>query len=149
MRRFILSLSTALFIACGSPTAPSEPDQALAYYRQQFQQKVGASYRVTVQNECFCPLEVVAPVRLTVQDGSITAATRVADGISIPSTQWLAYRTVDQVFAEIGKGFADGAKRVVVEYDKEYGYPADVLIDHNMAADAFIGFKLSDLEVLR
>jgi hypothetical protein len=149
MQRFILAIAAATLVACASPTAPSDPDDALSYYRHQFLQKVGGSYRITVQNECFCPLEALAPVRLTVEDGAVTAAVHVADGSDIATAQWAAYRTVDQVFVEIGKALNDGARRVEVEYDRQYGYPADVLIDHNMAADAFVGFKLSALEILR
>ena len=37
----------------------------------------------------------------------------------------------------------------MVEYDNRYGYPADVLVDYQMAADNFAAFKLSELEVLR
>ena len=79
-------------------------------------------------------------------NGAISDVTRVSDGVSLPPSDWRSYRTVDQVFAEIDAGLDRGAQRVVVNYDAHYSYPRDVLIDYQMAADAFIGFKLSNLQ---
>jgi hypothetical protein len=110
---------------------------------------VGATYRVTLENNCFCPTELLRPVRLTVRDGAISDVTRLSDGTSVPAAEWRAYRTVDAVFAEIAAGLSRGAQRVTADYDDRYGYPHNVLIDYQMAADAFVGFRLSDLETLR
>ena len=110
---------------------------------------VGDTYRVTIENNCFCPLEVLRPVRLTVRNGAISEITRLSDGTAVPRAEWRAYRTVDAVFAEIAMGMSRGAQRITAEYDGRYGYPRDVLIDYQMAADAFVGFKLSDLDTLR
>jgi hypothetical protein len=141
-------------IACSSPSGPSHPNsgdpgQELARNQKRFQAMVGDTYRVTFENNCFCPVEVLRPVRLTVRDGAISGVTRLSDGTGVPPAEWQAYRTVDNVFAEIGAGLSRGAQRVAVEYDGRYGYPHDVLIDYQMAADAFVGFRLSDLETLR
>lgn len=144
-------VSLAGLIACSSPSGPTTADQseALARNQRQFQILVGGNYQVTYENSCFCPIEVLQPVRLTVLNGAISDVTRVADGVPLPPSQWRAYRTVDQVFAEIEAGLNRGAQRVVVNYDGLFGYPRDVLIDYQMAADAFVGFKLSNLEILR
>lgn len=152
MQRFVIGLVASGLIACanpGRPSGPNAPGEELAANRQQFQQKVGESYRVTAQNNCFCPPEVLEPVRLTVTNGSITAAARLSDGTPLPPTSWPAYRTIEQVFSEIQKGITTGAQRIQVDYDHNYGYPRDVLIDYQMAADNFIGVNLSNLEVLR
>jgi Family of unknown function (DUF6174) len=140
--------------ACSSPSAPSGPDgghpaQELARNQQQFHAMVGDTYRVTFENHCFCPVEVLPPVRLTVRDGAISEVTRLSDGTEVPRAEWRAYRTVDDVFAEIAAGISRGAQRVAAEYDGRYGYPHDVLIAYQMAADAFVGFRLSDLDTLR
>lgn len=137
--------------ACSSPNGPEggDPAQELARNQQRFHSMVGDTYRVTFENNCFCPLEVLRPVRMTVRDGAISEVTRLSDGTGVPRAQWRAYRTVDDVFAEIAAGMSRGAQRVAAEYDGRYGYPNDVLIDYQMAADAFVGFKLSDLETLR
>jgi hypothetical protein len=84
-----------------------------------------------------------------VRNGAIQEVTRVSDGSAVPPTDWSAYRTVNEVFTEISKGFTNGARRVFVDYHDQYGYPQDVLIDYQMAADAFVGFKLSDLDPIR
>jgi hypothetical protein len=140
--------------ACSSPSRPSEldnddPAQELARNQQRFHAVVGATYRVTFEKQCFCPVEALRPVRLTVRDGAIAEVTRLSDGTGVPRAEWRAYRTVDDVFAEIATGMSSGARRVAAEYDGRYGYPRDVLIDYNMAADAFVGFRLSDLNTLR
>src|SRR5262245_20345297 len=138
-------------MACSSPTTPSPAGQAreLTRNRQQFQSLVGGNYQVTFENNCFCPVEVLRPVRLTIRDGAISEVTRVADGTPLPSIEWHAYRTIDQVFAEIEAGLNGGARRVTVDYDGRYGYPLEVLIDQQMAADAFVGFSLSNLQTPR
>jgi hypothetical protein len=110
---------------------------------------VGDTYRVTFEINCFCPVETLRPVRLTVRDGAISGVTRLSDGTGVPPAEWQAYRTVDSLFAAIGAGLSRGAQRVAVEYGGRCGYPHDVLIDDQMAADAFVGFRLSDLEMLR
>ena len=137
-------------IACSSPSSPTPGDQGeeLVRNQQQFQLLVGGNYRVTYENSCFCPVEVLRPVRLTVLNGAISDVTRVSDGVSLPPSEWGSYRTVDQVFEEIEAGLNRGAQRVVVDYDRQYGYPRDVLVDYQMAADAFVGFKLSNLDTL-
>ena len=147
--RFIW-IPLAGLIACASPSSPTSGDQGdeLARNQRQFQMLVGGNYRVTYENSCFCPVEVLRPVRLTVLNGAISDVTRVSDGVSLPPSDWRSYRTVDQVFAEIEAGLDRGAQRVVVTYDGQYGYPRDVLVDYQMAADAFVGFKLSNLELL-
>jgi hypothetical protein len=147
----LLSILIAGLTACSSPSAPSGGDQAaeLARRQQQFQSTVGGNYRITLENSCFCPIETLKPVRVTVKDGAIADVTRVSDGTLVPSSSWSAYRTVLQVFAEISTGLTSGARRVVVTYDSTYGYPRDTLIDYQMAADAFLGFTLRDLEVIR
>jgi hypothetical protein len=138
--------------ACSSPNRPDsggDPARELAQNQQRFHATVGTTYRVTFENNCFCPVEVLSPVRLTVRDGSITEVTPISDGTAVPRAQWRAYRTVDDVFTEIATGMSRGARRVAAEYDSRYGYPRDVLIDYQMAADAFVGFRLRDLETLR
>ena len=137
--------------ACSSPSAPDsvDPAQELARNQQRFHAMVGNTYRVTFENHCFCPVEVLRPVRLTVRDGAISEVTRLSDGTGVPRAEWRAYRTVDDVFAEIAAGMSGGAQRVAAEYDGRYGYPHDVLVDYQMAADAFVGFRLSDLDTLR
>jgi len=140
-------------IACSSPSEPSGPDtddlaRELARNQLTFQTRIGGSYRITVQNNCFCPLEVLRPVRLTVRNGAITEAVRRSDNTALPPAEWRAYRTVDGVFAEISAGLRRGARRVAVDYDSRDGYPRETLIDDQMAADAFVGFSLSDLEDL-
>jgi hypothetical protein len=136
--------------ACASPLWPSvqelsDPEANLERHRERFEDAIGDSYRVTYQTECFCPLELQQSVRMTVRDGEITEIVRRSDGFLIPRAQWPAYRTVDQIFDEILEGIDNGAQ-VTVEYDPRYGYPRDTLVDYNIAADAFVGYELSDLD---
>ena len=152
--RMLLLFCALLSAACSSPSGPSrphsgDPAQELARNQQRFHAVVGDTYRVTFENNCFCPVEVLRPVRLTVRNGAISEVTRLSDGTNVPRAEWRAYRTVDEVFAEIATGMSRGAQRITAEYDGRYGFPHDVLIDYQMAADAFVGFKLSDLDTLR
>ena len=137
--------------ACAPSVAPSPsgPMQELARNRQKFQATVGPSYRVSYQNQCFCPPEAAEPVRLTVRSGRVASVERLADGRPVPSPEWGAYRTVEGVFEQIEQAITRGARQVKVDYDDRYGFPRDVTIDYNAAADAWLGFKLHDLEAIR
>lgn len=150
----LLSLLLASAMACASPSWPTiersgNPAQDLARHRERFTDAVGDDYRVTYENSCFCAVEALQPVRLTVKNGEVAEVVRRSDGSAVPRSQWTAYRTVTEIFDDIAEGLNNGAKQVTVEYHDRYGYPEDVLIDYNMAADAFNGFRLRDLDVLR
>jgi hypothetical protein len=155
LRLLLLGLTSAVAcVACASPSWPTleptgDPAQDLARHRARFADAVGDNYRLTYENSCFCPVEALQPVRLTVRNGEITEVYRRSDGAAVPASQWLAYRTVPAVFDAIADGLQNRAKQVTVDYHARYGYPQDVLVDYNMAADAFVGFRLRDLEPLR
>jgi hypothetical protein len=154
IRPLLLCLLLAGATACSSSTWPTiestgDAQRDLERHRERFDDAVGDRYRVTYENNCFCPIEATRPVRLTVRNGAVTEVVRLSDGVLIPQTQWAAYRTVEEIFDTIDEGLRNAAKQVNVDYHPRYGYPEEVLVDYNMAADAFVGFKLRDLDPLR
>ena len=147
-RCFLLLAGLAL-AACGNPNGPEDPQRSLDENRRKFRAVVGSSYRVDYQHQCFCSPETVAPVRLTVREGSIVGVEPLSAAGALPPERWGAYRTVEGVFDAIQEAFTRGARRVTVEYDPDQGYPADVDIDYQRELDAWDGFKLSHVALLR
>ena len=87
--RLLLCALLSGLAGCSSPSAPDgrdngDPADQLARNQLRFHATVGDTYRVTLENQCFCPLEVLRPVRLTVRDGAITEVTRLSDGSPVP-----------------------------------------------------------------
>lgn len=143
-------LLTALALAaCANPNGPEDPQRSLDENRRKFRAVVGSSYRVDYQHQCFCPPQAVAPVRLTVREGSITGVEPLSAAGALPRERWGAYRTVEGVFDAIQEAFARGARQVTVRYDQGKGYPADVDIDFQRELDAWDGFKLGNVALLR
>jgi len=133
--------------ACSNPAGPDEDTGRLEANRRRFRSAVGAGYRVTYRNVCFCVDSFLEPVVLTVREGRVVAVQSRSDGTPIPPARWDDYRTVERVFDAIEEALDGGADAVRVEYDEAYGYPREVWIDYDeRLADEERGFGLEDLE---
>jgi len=133
-----------LAAACSGPTTPSGPQGDLEANRQRFRRQVGATYEVEHSSQCFCVADVREPVRLSVRDGKIAGAVRVADGSAVPPERWQNFHTVEAVFDRIDAELRAG-RRVGVKYDAGYGYPTRTEIG-TLANDAGIVIVLRDVQ---
>lgn len=143
--RLALAFLVVALASCGDgPTSPER--RSLEDNRELFQSRVGRSYSYTYSNVCFCPVDVVAPVRISVRNGTIESIVVAADGTPVPRGRWELYETIDAVFAVIEDALDQDAARVDVTYDPALGYPRDVFIDYDeRIADEERGFVISDV----
>jgi hypothetical protein len=147
LRPWALAAALGASAACSNPTAPEEGLERLEASRRRFEAAVGADYRVTYRNVCFCVDTFREPVVLTVRQGTLVSVQRRSDGTPVPAARWDDYRTVERVFDAIEEALEDDADAVRVDYDAELGYPRDVWIDYDeRLADEERGFQLEALE---
>lgn len=135
---FVVAFGT--LAACSS----SIQEQELAEAREQWSRQP-RSYELTWQQDCFCSIDMVRPIRIRVVEGQITSATFVDDRVDVPESIRDTLVTVDGVFDRIEDAIDDGAAQIDVEYDATWGYPASLYIDYSRrTADEELAMQLSD-----
>jgi hypothetical protein len=107
------------------------------------------SYEYVQQRLCYCLLEAVAPVRITVR-GSLVADVRYAeDGTAVPLEFSALWGTVDDLFRLIDEAIDLHAESLHVTYDRALGYPTHVSIDyHSGVADDELTITASGLRAI-
>lgn len=95
---------------------------------------------------CFCALESMAPVNITVRENRIDGAAFVEGGAPVAIGGLGGYRTIDGLFDLLQEGIDKNAHSISVDYHPELGYPIDVWIDYDEAiADEELGFEINGL----
>ena len=80
---------------------------------------------------CFCPQELLDPVRITVVNGNVVSATYVDSGKAPEHDGFGRYVTIDALFDTIQEGIDRNAAAVTVSYHPTIGYPTDAGIDYD------------------
>lgn len=146
MKKILLFMLTLLLVACSAKT---EYDQNLA----KWQSADVTHYRFNLVIGCFCPFYQDMPLTVEVKDGEVLSISR-ADGTLVepadPNYQYYEkYATIDRLFAELASEMAD-ADEVIVTYDAQFGFPADVSIDQiKLAMDDELALRVTNFEVLQ
>lgn len=111
--------------ACSSPFGLDER-LALDVARERWDERPFQDYVFETRHGCFCPLEQVGPVQITVRQGSIESVAMLETGDAVDPRFWY---TIEQLFELIPR-FAetDGVEDVNVEYDDTLWYPTSVSV---------------------
>lgn len=147
-----------LFLAgCGSNAvsgaddneASAKPPANLEEARQLWRESGVGSYTVTAQMTCYCPQELVQPIRLEVEQGTVVSS----KGLELPLdnlTEEGAQRlTVEGLFRFIEEAERKEVETLEVSYDSNYGFPTFINYDgHAMIADDERQYRLSDFKPL-
>jgi hypothetical protein len=112
----LLVLATAA--ACTSATGPSE--RSLAASRERWRQAGLVNYRYRGSISCFCGGDFVAPVTVTVRNGTVTA---VADRATGAARSLNGRTTIDSLFSLVANEIRERPNRLQVTYDAGLGYP--------------------------
>ncbi len=146
MKKFILGVLAIILVACSTG---SEQDKNLNKW-----QDAGIShYQYDLVIGCFCPFMQDMPLTIEVENGEVASISR-ADGTEILASDpnyeyYVKYATIEGVFSELKNETAD-ADEVVVTYDAQYGFPAEVSIDRIAAAvDDEMSLQVTNFEVLK
>lgn len=129
-------------VGCSNPLGPeqSELDQA----RERWELVGSQFYGFRFQRGCFCPPEIVRPVRIEVRDGLVISA--VDPDTNEPIDPPLnGFPTIEDLFDEIQDAIDQDAARIDATYDESFGYPVQVFIDWiQNAIDDEMSFQLSE-----
>ena len=89
------------------------------------------NYSFVLEPICFCPQNLLDPVRISVVDGTITSVTYVDSGETPEHDGYGRYVTIDELFDTIQEGIDRNAAEVDVSYDPVFGFPTDAGIDYD------------------
>ena len=118
----------------------------LAKNRDLWESQKIEDYRFEYRRICFCLPEFVAPVEISVVDGMISDAVFLEDGTAAEIPDISTYDTVEDLFDLIQDAIDRDAYSLLVIYDAEFGYPAEVSIDYDIRiADEEFGFAVANL----
>ncbi|CAN5272586.1 hypothetical protein BH23GEM4_BH23GEM4_08890 [soil metagenome] len=125
--RFVLLLPFLALAACsGSPLTP--PEANLRENRARWEARGFTAYRYTLSVNCFCGVELVRPVEITVRDGAPLSVTYEDTGEPADRERFSRFDTVGELFDVLDAAFDEGAASVSAEYDAEFGYPRQVFM---------------------
>lgn len=128
-RACVVSL-VMLLAACGSDSVAGPRDLAtLAAAEARWQSRPFADYTYEIRTHCFCIVEVVQWVRVTVQDGQVVAAVPVEpDGLPITNTSY--WEPIDSLFADLRarmeKPSTHSYASITANYDATLGFPVSI-----------------------
>jgi hypothetical protein len=133
--------------ACGeSPTTTlsDDPDVVeLIDHRNDWAERGLDSYRLTVETQCFCPVELNQPRTITVEHGEVTAEDPVP-AVDLPDR----IMTVDDLFNVAQEALHD-ADQAEIDYDPEYEFPARIAVDQvSEAIDDEVTYVVTGFEVV-
>lgn len=134
--------------ACGLITGNDDDADAAALRRAEARWANARvqDYQVVVQHLCFCGF--VRPVRVTVRGGAVVSSVDAQTGEAVPS--YATVRDVAGLFALIRSALDQGADRLDVTYDSQYGYPTFIDIDYiTNAVDDELQVRTSEFQRLR
>lgn len=110
------------------------------------------SYAFDYRRGCFCPPELVAPMRITVIDGRVAGAVYTggngrSPGEPVPEAMLQFLGPVEDSFDRITRAIEQRAPVFEVVYDPELGFPREVeIVECTGCVDAGFLETLSDLE---
>jgi len=138
----ILALSMA---ACSNPFSASDE---LEDAREKWEDQGIDSYRITVRESCFCPIELGGPFVVTVVRGRIASVVYAGEGADVVPDERIPL-TVDELFDTVETAGREAAK-VEAEYDPTYGFPATIFVDRiQNAVDDEVYYSATDFQVTR
>lgn len=128
----------ASILACNN----AEPDPMLARtqveldkHRTLWEQTRSSDYTYEYQVLCECTAHLDQAVKVSVRDGGIKSVVYVESG-KVP-VKWggdRGYHTPDSLFDVIQDAITGEADQLIVIYNSEFGYPANITIDYDANA---------------
>lgn len=146
-RRVVLTvIGTALLIVQSGCKDSTGPDSDAISARARWETHAPAAYSYTVSRACFCPVEAVGPITVTVRNGVVESRRYAATGAEVPQQYAHLFPTVEGLFAQVDSARANHVASLNVTYDKIYGYPTLINVDVNVQwADDEYAYTASNL----
>jgi hypothetical protein len=123
-----------------SPVSTVEEARAL------WQSQGVKGYEVTIEQTCFCPPDLLQPMRVTVREGKVIDIEGLEQPLNHPDILDERRLTIEGLLdlIEQARGNAD---KLVVEYNAQYGFPASLEVDYSpFIADDEFSYRLTDFQ---
>ena len=98
---------------------------------QRWQQAGIHDYRYEFQRSCYCMQEFVQPVLITVKNDLVVDARFKESNLPLPDDFEDNQQAVPYLFEKIQDAINRNAASINVDYDAQYGYPANISIDYD------------------
>ena len=106
-------------------------------------------YSFTLQQFCFCPPEVNAPVLIEVRNGRVDIVSRPDSESHLDPPSIVDYFTVEGLFDLVQGAIDRDADVIEVEYHPEFGHPVSAFFDYvQVTSDEELKFEVSDMAPL-
>jgi hypothetical protein len=153
-----ITVAALLFLAgCGSNAVSgtdanetsARPPANLDEARQLWRESGVVDYEVTAQMTCYCPQDLVQPIRLAVEGGKVVSSEGLEQPLENLTREGAQRLTVEGLFRFVAEAERREAQTLEVTYDPRYGFPTFINYDgHEMIADDERQYRLSDFEPL-
>ena len=115
----------------GDGDALKQAQAELDKHRALWEASRAEDYSFVLTPICFCPQDLLDPVRISVVDGIVASVTYVESDKAPEHDGFGRYATIDDLFDTIQEGIDREATQVTVSYDPVIGYPTDASIDYD------------------
>lgn len=102
-------------------------------------------YEMTIEQRCYCPLELVQPIRISVKGDEIVAVKGLEMAIEKEDLAKSELKTVTKLFEFLEQAKAGQPQKLIERYNPQYGYPERIEYDgHARVADDEYVFLIRD-----
>ena len=115
--------------------------------RKKWDSEMASNYQFNFQWSCYCSMDFVAQVNITVRENRIHSTAFVEGDVPIPLDVAIGrYHTMDGLFNLLQSAIDANAHTISAKYHSELGYPTQVWIDYDQrSADEELGFSIHNL----
>lgn len=142
----LVALGLLLTACAGSGKEGARPVTDYPEAMALWQSKSVAGYEVTIEQTCFCPPDLLQPMRVTVRQGKVIDIEGLEQPLNHPEVLDERRLTIEGLLGLIAES-SDTASKLVVQYDQHYGFPVRLEIDGSpFIADDEFSYRLSDFQ---
>ena len=124
---------------------PGSLQADLLRHQGRWERRRVANYVYTGAWNCFCPIDYIADAEVTVRAGAVVSVASADPAVlNIPDPE--RFVPVKALFILLQTAIDEGAARIDVTYNEEFGYPEQFFVDyHENMADEERGFVIRSL----
>ena len=124
---------------------PGSLQADLLRHQGRWERRRVANYVYTGAWNCFCPIDYIADAEVTVRAGAVVSVASADPAVpNIPDPE--RFVSVKALFILLQIAIDEGAARIDVTYNEEFGYPEQFFVDyHENMADEERGFVIRSL----
>ena len=115
--------------------------------RKTWDSQMASNYQFNFRWSCYCTMDFVAEVNITVRENRIQGAAFVEGDVPIPLDAAIErYKVMDGLFDLLQSAINENAHTIAAKYHLEMGYPTEVWIDYEQnSVDEELGFSIHNL----